>query len=71
MEEGDFFGTTAAANIQVLEQLADDPTLCHHLEMETYTWGVLPPALRSRDVVDQLAAEYAWCFAQLERLGLK
>ena len=71
MEEGNLFGTTAAANIRALEQLAADPSLCHHLELETYTWGVLPPALRSRDVVTQLAAEYAWCFARLERLGLK
>jgi len=71
MEEGELFGTTAAANVQVLEQLAFHPSLCRHLEMETYTWSVLPAALRSRDVVEQLAAEYAWCFAQLERLGLK
>ena len=71
MEEGNLFGTTAAANIRALEQLAADPSLCHHLELETYTWGVLPPALRSRDVVTQLAAEYAWCFARMERLGLQ
>ena len=71
MEEGSLFGTTATANIRVLEKLAADPSLCRHLELETYTWGVLPPALRSRDVVTQLAAEYAWCFAHLERLGLK
>ena len=71
MEEGSLFGTTATANIRVLEKLSADPSLCRHLELETYTWGVLPPALRSRDVVTQLAAEYAWCFARLERLGLK
>ncbi|MDD5349384.1 MAG: metabolite traffic protein EboE [Chthoniobacteraceae bacterium] len=68
MEEGSVFGTTAAANLQALECLAADPALCRHLEMETYTWGVLPAALRSRNVVDQLAAEYAWCLAQWERL---
>ena len=71
MEEGKLFGTTAQANLLVLEQLAADPALCRHLEMETYTWGVLPPALKSRDVVEQLAAEYDWCFARLEQLGLK
>jgi len=71
MQDNGIFGTTAAANIQVLEQLAADPTLCRHLELETYTWGVLPSALRSRDVVEQLATEYAWCFAQMERLGIK
>ena len=71
MEDGELFGTTARTNLQVLEQLAADPSICRHLEMETYTWGVLPPALKSRDVVEQLAAEYAWCFARLEPLGLK
>jgi len=71
MEEDPLFGTTASANIQVLELLAANPSICRHLELETYTWGVLPPALRSRNVVEQLAAEYAWCFAQLERLDLK
>jgi len=71
MEDWELFATTAPANIQVLELLAANPSLCRHLEMETYTWGVLPPALRSRDVVEQLAAEYAWCFKHLERLGLK
>jgi len=71
MQEGTLFGTTASANIRVLEKLAADPSLCRHLELETYTWDVLPPALRSRDVVAQLAAEYAWAFARLERVGLK
>ncbi len=71
MEEGKLFGTTAVESIRVLEQVAADPLLCQHLEMETYTWGVLPAPLRSRDVVEQLAAEYAWCFDRMERLGLK
>ena len=71
MEESEMFGNTAAANISVLELLAADPQLCRHLEMETYTWGVLPPGLQGRDVVEQLSEEYAWCFARMERLGLK
>jgi hypothetical protein len=51
----------------VLDVLQANPGLCSHLEMETYTWGVLPPALRSRSVVDQLAAEYDWCLRELRR----
>ena len=35
-----------------------------HLEMETYTWGVLPRELKSRSVVNQLAAEYEWGVAR-------
>jgi hypothetical protein len=49
----------------VLDLLAADPEICSHLEMETYTWEVLPPELKSRSVVEQLAAEYAWCLARL------
>jgi len=44
----------------VIDILRDNPGLCSHLEMETYTWEVLPPELRSRDVVGQLVAEYDW-----------
>ena len=71
MEDGELLGTTSMEAIQVLELLAANPSLCRHLEMETYTWSVLPAGLRSRDVVEQLFAEYAWCFSQLERVGLK
>jgi hypothetical protein len=38
--------------------------------METYTWEVLPAELKSQTVVDQLAAEYAWTLAQLNKRGL-
>ena len=66
MEDDRLFGTTSDATREVLAVLAADPTRCQHLEMETYTWGVLPPSLRSRDVIEQLRAEYAWCLAELE-----
>jgi hypothetical protein len=35
-----------------------------HLEIETYTWGVLPSHLRL-DVVDTIEREYRWVLAQL------
>ena len=54
----------------VLDLLAADPQLSSHLEMETYTWEVLPPELKSRSVEDQLAAEYAWTLAQMRERGL-
>ena len=37
--------------------------------METYTWEVLPPALRL-PVEDQLVREYAWTLEALARRGL-
>ncbi len=42
---------------------------CAHLEMETYTWEVLPPALRL-PIEDQLVREYAWTLAALASRGL-
>ncbi|MBE7210659.1 MAG: metabolite traffic protein EboE [Gluconacetobacter diazotrophicus] len=63
-------GTTADALPGVFDWLAANPALCPHLEMETYTWGVLPSALRSSDVVDQLVREYEWTLAHLRKRGL-
>ncbi len=54
----------------VLDVLAENPQLCSHLEMETYTWEVLPPELREQNVVDQLAQEYHWTLAALAERGL-
>jgi sugar phosphate isomerase/epimerase len=56
--------------IGVLDILQANPSLCSHLEMETYTWEVMPPELKSRDVVDQLASEYEWTLARLAERGL-
>jgi hypothetical protein len=53
-----------------LDWLAENPKLCSHLEMETYTWEVLPPELKSRSVVEQLVAEYDWTLARLAERGL-
>ncbi len=54
----------------VLDILAQDPSMCSHLEMETYTWEVMPHELKSRSVVDQLAMEYDWTLARLAERGL-
>jgi len=54
----------------VLDVLAQTPQLCSHLEMETYTWEVLPPELKSQSVVDQLAAEYEWTLGRLSERRL-
>jgi hypothetical protein len=53
-----------------LDVLAANPALCSHLEMETYTWEVLPSELRNRSVVEQLSAEYQWCLRELQQRGL-
>jgi hypothetical protein len=66
----ELFGNTADHLLVTLDALASYPTLCPHLEMETYTWEVLPPEVKNRDVVDQLVAEYEWTLARLKERGL-
>jgi hypothetical protein len=41
-----------------------------HLEVETYTWSVLPPSERG-DLVAGIAAELAWARALLADLGAR
>ena len=64
------FNNTTTHLLELLNLLRAQPDLCHHLEMETYTWEVLPPELKKRDVVDQLVAEYRWTLHHLQNLGL-
>ena len=65
------FATTADHTLQLFEFLGAQPRLCSHLEMETYTWQVLPPALKSRDVAQQIVAEYHWTLEHLARYGFE
>lgn len=64
------FQPTTGHLLGVMDQLAANPKLCSHIEMETYTWEVLPGELKKRDVVDQLAAEYDWTLGHLRARGL-
>jgi hypothetical protein len=54
----------------ILQLLEANPRLCSHLEMETYTWAVLPEPMRTRDVSEQIAREYQWTLARLAERGL-
>ncbi len=54
----------------MLDWLAANPRGCSHLEMETYTWNVLPNSLRSASLADQLTREYEWVLAQLRERNL-
>ncbi len=63
--DADWFQSTRDHIGGVLDLLKVDPKMCTHLEMETYTWEVLPEDMKNRDVVDQLAGEYEWTLAEL------
>jgi hypothetical protein len=64
------FDNTNDHLLGVLDLLATNPQICAHLEMETYTWEVLPPELKAGNVVEQLAAEYEWTLARLQEREL-
>ncbi len=64
------FETTADHLLGVMDFLQQDPSLCSHIEMETYTWEVLPSDIKDRNVVDQLVAEYEWTLRELRNRNL-
>jgi len=64
------FDTTSDHLLGVMDVLKATPSLCSHIEMETYTWEVLPPELKNRNVVDQLVAEYEWTLRQMAERGV-
>ena len=67
---GSQFNDTRDHIEDILALLSSDPSLCQHLEMETYTWEVLPDDLQSGDVVEQLVREYQWTLERLARVSL-
>lgn len=66
--------TTAGELTSALGELLGGPrALCDHIEVETYTWSVLPAHLRPHDrasLVAGLAAELAWTRERFGELGL-
>ena len=54
----------------VLDILKSKPGICHHFEMETYTWEVLPGEFGTSDVVDQLVREYDWTLGEFASRGI-
>ncbi|MBL9202847.1 MAG: metabolite traffic protein EboE [Opitutaceae bacterium] len=63
------FADTRDHLADALDWLARHRGACTHLEMETYTWEVLPPALRL-PIEEQLVREYEWTLAALAARGL-
>lgn len=65
----DLFSPTSDHLLGTLDYLQRRPGLCRHLEMETYTWEVLPAELKAATVDEMLAREYNWTLAQLSQRG--
>jgi hypothetical protein len=61
--EYDGLGSTQG-DVGTVLQLAQETPFTRHLEIETYTWDVLPGDLKI-DVVNSIAREYEWVLNQL------
>ena len=66
----DLFDTTSEQLKAAIAVLGAVPGICSHVEMETYTWEVLPDKMKQRDVADQLVGEYEWTLSQLAGHGI-
>ncbi len=64
LEQMQHFGTTQAFLAQILALHRAEP-ISAHLEVETYTWDVLPPEYRSADLSASIARELNWVKARL------
>ena len=66
----ELFDTTIDQLLKVIEYLGQNPAVCSHIEIETYTWEVLPKNMRQRDVIDQIVDEYNWTLKKLADQGI-
>ncbi len=64
LEKMTHFGTTQSFLAEILALHRADP-ISAHLEVETYTWDVLPEAYRNVDLSSAIARELTWVKGQL------
>ena len=64
LEDFDGLGSTQGALKDALA-ICREREVSPHLEIETYTWSVLPPALRNGDLAADIAREVEWVRSQL------
>ncbi len=62
IEDYQDFQSTQADIALALQQFQTQSS-CQHLEIETYTWGVLPPAMK-QDLLTSIQREYVWVLSQ-------
>lgn len=69
LDDDGLLGTTRPQLDELLAALAADASTCHHLEIETYSFGMIPEARRRAlgavDVEDGIAREYAFVLDRL------
>ena len=52
-----------------LDYLIKNPHTTKHIELETYTWEVLPSQFKELSVVEQMEQEYLWVLNTLNLEG--
>lgn len=62
---GDGPVATTRPDLEALLERQRRRPFTHHLEVETYTWGVLPPSWRAADLPAAIARELAWTMERL------
>jgi hypothetical protein len=60
-------GPFSSTQDELVELIGDSPELAPHLEVETYTFDVLPREYRVGSVTDEVARELAWTLGMLAR----
>jgi len=65
LAEMEHFGTTQDYLVSLIDFLKQD-AVCPYLEVETYTWDVLPPQYRTLDTASAIARELAWVRDQIQ-----
>jgi hypothetical protein len=60
-------GPFSSTQDELTELLIEAPTLSTHLEVETYTFGVLPAQYRTSTVTEDIARELSWTLGMLAR----
>ena len=60
-------GPFSSTQDELVELLSDAPELAPHLEVETYTFDVLPAAYRAASVTEAVARELTWTLGMLAR----
>jgi len=64
LEDMEHFGTTQRFLAEILDLHRAAP-ISPHLEVETYTWDVLPPEYRKADLAEAIARELNWVKTRL------
>ena len=65
LDEMKNFSTTQDHLVSLIDLIKRDP-VCPYLEVETYTWDVLPVGYRTLDVASAVARELAWVRNRIE-----